>query len=254
MNRVLSAWKWLRVRIQSRTAELRLSLRVTAAALATFALSEFAQLPLVLWPVVTSIIVTQLSVGKSLKTTIDYFAGTLGGAVYGGIISMLFPPATEPTAMAVLAAAIAPLTFLAAVNPSFSVAPLTAAIVVLGPLVTHATPIESAYYRLLEVALGGGTGLAVSLMLWPSRAHGLALETVARLLNLMAESLGELLSRIPEGLDAMSLQRIHSGILQPFTRLEAIEGEARREQMVRLGADPDVGPLVRTLRRLPAMI
>jgi hypothetical protein len=47
-----------------------------------------------------------------------------------------------------------------------------------------------------------------------------------------------------------SLRRIHSGILQPFTRLEAIEGEARREQMARLARDPDLGPLVRTFRRL----
>jgi hypothetical protein len=45
-----------------------------------------------------------------------------------------------------------------------------------------------------------------------------------------------------------SLRRIHSGILQPFTRLEAIEGEAR--QMARLARDPDLGPLVRTFRRL----
>jgi hypothetical protein len=33
-------------------------------------------------------------------------------------------------------------------------------------------------------------------------------------------------------------------------RLETIEGEARREQMARLAAEPDLGPLIRTLLRL----
>jgi uncharacterized membrane protein YccC len=117
MNRNLSAWKWLRGHVQGRAAELRLSLRVTAGALATFVLSEFAQLPLVLWPVLTSIFVTQLSVGKSLKTTLDYFAGTLGGAVYGGIISTLFPPVTEPSAIAVLAGAVCAACFFGGCEP-----------------------------------------------------------------------------------------------------------------------------------------
>jgi uncharacterized membrane protein YccC len=161
MSQALSVWKWIRGGIRANNAELRLSFRVTVAALSTFALSEFFQLPLVLWPVMTSVIVTQLSVGKSLKTTLDYFAGTLGGAVYAGAISALIPHASQAAPLAVLAIAVAPLTFFAAINPSFSVAPATAVIVVLAPLITYGSPIESAYYRVLEVALGAGTGLGV---------------------------------------------------------------------------------------------
>jgi uncharacterized membrane protein YccC len=53
MSRTLPASKLARGRLRKRGAELRLSLRVTAAALVTFALSEFFDLPLVLWPVLT---------------------------------------------------------------------------------------------------------------------------------------------------------------------------------------------------------
>jgi uncharacterized membrane protein YccC len=44
------------------------------------------------WAVLTAIILTQMSVGRSLKATIDYLAGTIGGAIYGGVVSVLVGP------------------------------------------------------------------------------------------------------------------------------------------------------------------
>jgi uncharacterized membrane protein YccC len=44
-----------------------------------------------LWAVLTSLIVTQMSVGRSLKATRDYMLGTIGGAVFGGAIEVLIP-------------------------------------------------------------------------------------------------------------------------------------------------------------------
>jgi uncharacterized membrane protein YccC len=250
MSLTFSTWKRVRYGVRNHGAELRLSVRVTAAAVSTFFLSELLHLPLALWPVLTSIIVTQLSIGKSLKTTMDYFAGTLGGAVYAGAISALIPPANEAAILAVLAVAVAPLTFLAAINPSFSVAPATAAIVVLAPLITHGRPVESAVYRVIEVALGGGTGLLVSLLVLPARAHNLALEAAGRLLDVMAQALRDLLASAARHLEAARVRRLHDDIARAFARLETIEGEARREQLARLAAEPDLRPLIRTLLRL----
>jgi uncharacterized membrane protein YgaE (UPF0421/DUF939 family) len=42
-----------------------------------------------LWAVLTAIIVTQMNVGRSLMATIDYLAGTAGGAIYGGVAGVL---------------------------------------------------------------------------------------------------------------------------------------------------------------------
>ena len=36
-------------------------------------------------------LVTQMSVGRSLKATFDYLVGTVGGAIYGGAIGVLIP-------------------------------------------------------------------------------------------------------------------------------------------------------------------
>jgi hypothetical protein len=42
-----------------------------------------------LWTVLTAVVVTQMSVGGSLKATTEYFTGTLGGAVYIGYLFLL---------------------------------------------------------------------------------------------------------------------------------------------------------------------
>ena len=92
-------------------------------------LAQSLQLLLPLWVVLTAVIVTQMSVGRSLKTTFDYLVGTLGGAIYGGAIGLLIPHSNEIALLAVLAIAVAPLALLATINPRLSVAPITAIIV-----------------------------------------------------------------------------------------------------------------------------
>jgi DMSO reductase anchor subunit len=54
--------------------------------------------------------------------------------------------------------------------------------------------IESALYRLLEVAIGGGVAVAVLLMVMPERAFGLGLDAAARILDLLARLVPNLLA------------------------------------------------------------
>src|SRR5260370_127326 len=118
---------WLRTTIRNRAVELRLCCRITVAGLASYALAEFLHLPLVLWAVLTAIIVTQLSVGRTLKATIDYSVGTLGGAVFSGLVATLIPHTSELGMLAVLAISLAPPPLLAAIRPSLTPAPFPAA-------------------------------------------------------------------------------------------------------------------------------
>lgn len=240
----------LRTTIRDRAVELRLCCRVTVAALVTYAFAEFLDLPLALWAVLTAIIVTQLSVGRTLQATIDYFLGTLGGAVYSSLVGTLIPHASELGVLTVLAIALAPLVLLAAMRPSFAVAPFTAVMVLLVPMFTHVSPIKSAYYRVIEVALGGVIAIAVSFLVFPERAHGLAIEGGARLLELMAAALGELLDGFTRRLDPGSVRRMQDEIGEALARLGTIESEVRRERPTYLSAEPDLAPLLRTLLRL----
>ena len=134
--------------------QLSLTLRVTVAAVASLAIAQLLQLPLPLWAVLTAVIVSQVSVGRSLKATIDYMIGTLAGVVYGGAVAVLVPHSNEPALLAVLAIAVAPLALIAALKPSMAVAPITAIIVLLVPTITHTSAAASAFDRVLEVGVG----------------------------------------------------------------------------------------------------
>jgi uncharacterized membrane protein YccC len=250
VKRITTLWKSLRALVRHRRVQLALSIRVTIAALTALVLAQLLQLPLPLWAVLTAVIVTQMSVGRSLKATLDYLAGTLGGAIYGGAIGVLIPHASEIALLAVLALAVGPLAFVAAINPRFSVAPVTAIIVLLIPIMTHATPIASALDRVMEVALGGVTGLIVSFFLLPSNAHPLVGAAAARALDRMARALGELLAGLTHGLDMDALHRIQDGIGQALVQMNAVGAEAEHERSAGLAVGPDTGPLSRTLLRL----
>jgi uncharacterized membrane protein YccC len=241
----------LPVQLRPRMTQLRLGLRVTVAVLAAFVVAQFLAVPLGgLWAVLTALIVTQMSVGGSLKATIEYVVGTLGGAVYAGAIAALIPHDNELALLAVLALALGPMALLAAMNPSFRAAPFTAAVVVLGATTTHTGPIGSAIYRVLEVALGAAAAIVVSLLVLPARAHVLVASAAARMLDLMAQALPGLLAGFLRPRDAAQVRATHDGIAEALAQVDTRAGEARREQMSYLSAEPDPGPLLRTLLRL----
>jgi uncharacterized membrane protein YccC len=250
VNRIIILWRRLRAFMHLRRAQLALSLRVTIAAMAALALAHALNLPLPLWAVLTAVIVTQMSVGRSLRASVDYLAGTLGGALYGGAIAVLIPHSSEIALLAVLALGIAPLAFIAAVNPRFSAAPVTAIIVLLLPLMTHAAPIASAIDRVIEVAIGAVTGLVVSFLLLPANAHRTVAIVAARTLDQMASVLNQLLAGLAHGHDMEALHRIQDGIGQALMQLSGMAAEAEHERSARLVEGPDTGPLLRTLLRL----
>src|SRR6266700_4681311 len=141
-----------------RAAQLALAVRVTVSAVVAFSLATALHLLLPLWAVLTSLIVTQTSVGRSLKVTRDYMFGTIGGAIYGGAIAVLIPHSGEGGLLALLVLAVAPLAFIAALNPSLNAATVTAVIVLLVPAMSHADPLGSALDRVMEVTVGALSG------------------------------------------------------------------------------------------------
>jgi uncharacterized membrane protein YccC len=100
----------------TRAPELRLAVRVTAAAILAFALAKLLGFAHGYWAVITAIIVMQTSVGGSLKAAIDRLLGTMAGALYGAAIAILIPHATTASLATAMIAAIAPLALLAAIR------------------------------------------------------------------------------------------------------------------------------------------
>ena len=249
MGHLATAWGSLRTQVLEHRVELGFSLRVTISAVVSFAISLLLHVPLPLWTVLTAVILTQVNFGRSLKATVDYLAGTLGGAIYSGAVSALVPHPNEVALAGALALAVAPLALLGAIKPSFSAGTFTGVLVLLVPGIAHVGPIDSAVYRVIEVAVGDVTALAVSLVL-PARARSFAIEAAGHMLVLAAGSLPELFAGFTQTRDAAVSARIQDHIGKAFARLDAIAAEARHERIGFLADEPDLGPLLRTLLRL----
>ena len=236
--------------LSARKTQLALAVRIAVAAVAAYTIAVALHLMLPLWAVLTSLIVTQMSVGRSLKATRDYMLGTVGGAIYGGAIAVLIPHSGEGGLLALLVLAVTPLAFIAAINPSLNSATVTAVIVLLVPTMNHANPLDSAIDRVIEVTVGALTGLVVSFLVLPSRAISQIRVNAARLLELLAAAFAELLAGLTRGLDNDALHRIQDGIGAAVTGLHATGAEAERERAAHLSSGPDTGPLLRTILRL----
>ena len=133
MNRLATTWSRLRAWSASHGAELLLCVRSTTAAVLTLAAAQVLNLPIALWAVLTAVILTQISVGRSLKASMDYLVSTLGGAIYAGAIGAFVPHDNFLAVYAALALALAPAVLLAALNARFNAAPFTAVMVFFGP-------------------------------------------------------------------------------------------------------------------------
>jgi uncharacterized membrane protein YccC len=250
MSPLATGWSRLRTWSASHGPELRLCVRSTTAAVVTLAAAQLLNLPIALWAVLTAVILTQISVGRSLKATTDYLVSTLGGAVYAGAIGAIVPHDNQFAVFAALAIALAPAVLLAALNPRFSAAPFTAVMVFFGPTITHTGPIAAAFERVIEVAVGCVVGLVVSLVVLPARAHDLAIKAATEMLDLMARFLPELFMGFTQNLDRATLASIQTRIGEAFGRLDKAALEAQHERMTRLRAEADQAPLLRTLLRL----
>jgi len=250
MRRMMAFVKRMLGSLRGRKTQLALAVRLAIAAVAAYAIARALHLMLPLWAVLTSLIVTQMSVGRSLKATRDYMLGTVGGAVYGGAIAVLIPHSGEGSLLALLVLAVAPMAFIGAINPSLSTATVTAVIVLLVPAMNHANPLDSVIDRLLEVSVGGLTGLVISFLVLPSRAVSQIRVSAAQLLELLAAAFAELLAGLTRGLDNDALHRIQDGIGTAMASLHATGLEAERERATHLSSGPDTGPLLRTIQRL----
>jgi uncharacterized membrane protein YccC len=241
----------LREAFSAYRSQLRFSLRMTAAGLLALIVAQSLALPLHgLWVVLTAVVVTQMSVGGSLRATIEYTIGTLGGAIYAAAVGVLVPHAGAIAQGGVLALTIAPLAFAAALNPNFRVAPFSAVLVLLLSGQLGEGPIESALTRFLEVALGGAIAIIISLLVFSQRAHSLGSETAAQILGRMAKGFPELLAGFTQRRDVNKMRDLQDDLGRSVIAFQEIAAEAKRERLVALASDPDPAPLSRTLLRL----
>ncbi|MDE1146565.1 MAG: FUSC family protein [Azospirillaceae bacterium] len=233
-----------------RASELRLAFRVTVAGTAALATARVFHLPQGYWAVITAIMVMQASIGGSMKAAMDRFAGTLSGAAWGAVVATFGRHDNTADICLTLAAAIAPLAWVAARNPMYKLAPVTAIIVVLTSAGSTENSFMLALDRVLEIIIGNVIGLAVALFVLPSRAHGVVLTAAAKVVDLSADMLDTLLDPDLTDEGRQGVPKRHAQLWGALRPLETAAEEAQRERRTWLGDQYDPAPLVRTLTRL----
>jgi uncharacterized membrane protein YccC len=236
--------------LKSRASELRLAVRVTAAAVLAFALAKLLGFAHGYWAVITAIIVMQTSVGGSLKAAVDRLLGTLAGALYGAAIAVLVPHASTTGLAAAMAAAIAPLALLAAVRANFKAAPIAAFIVLVPQSGQEVAPLTFAFDRILEISIGSLVGIATALLILPARAHQVLTRVAAKVAELNADLMVALFDGLTSDVGRPGLRAQHAVIRKTLAQADTAVEEALRERKSYLTDSPDPEPLVRSLYRL----
>jgi uncharacterized membrane protein YccC len=238
---------WLR----RHTAEIRVAIRATIAAVLSYALATLVHLPQPYWAVIASLLVIQATVGASFQFSLDWVVGTIGGAIYGSIVGWLIPHDDPAMAWLALAVALAPLAFLAAINGRYRIAPVTAVIALIVPRGPDVGAIAFTLERTAEIGLGALIAVAVALLVLPARAHGLLAEATSRVLLTLADLIPKLAAdtATARASDAEPLA-VFADVREKMADLDAAAEEARRERQIRLSEDPDPDPLVLAVVRV----
>lgn len=236
--------------IEDNAVPLRLATRIVVASLLTFLLCHAFGLTQSSWAILTAIVVMQSSVGASLKATLDRFAGSIGGAFWGVCVLLAVPRDTTAAMGLALAVTLAPLALLAALKPSYRVAPITGVILLLTPALQDRSIWLTGMDRILEVGIGSVVAVLVALLVFPVRAHETLAATVGRALGLLAGLIDQLSAGMTGCDDPQAIGRLHHDIRRTITLAESISEEAVRERRSYLTAAPDPQPVCRTLRRL----
>ena len=230
--------------------ELRLALRMTVSSVAAFAIATAFGFQQGYWSALTALIVTQTSVGGSLKVAIDRLLASLCGAIYGAAVALFLPHHSLWSIDLALVAAVAPLAvcwraFKAQFLGSRRLHPLSC---FSSTTVSAVGPVSYATERVIEIALGCIIGLIVSSVLVPAHAYNLVLEATAKTTVLLAQQLKALGHAVTEPIPDLS--ELQAKVRKALNNLETLADEVARERRNRLSDEPDPEPLYRTLRRV----
>jgi uncharacterized membrane protein YgaE (UPF0421/DUF939 family) len=134
-------------------------------AVASLVVARLLRLPQAYWAPITSLVITQSSLGAAFLVSWQRFVGTALGAIVGAILAAYFPPHLLVFGVAVFLLGL--ISGLArADSAAFRFGGITLAIVLLIPRTEPAWQI--AFHRFAEVSVGIGVALLFA-MVWPEK-------------------------------------------------------------------------------------
>ncbi len=228
---------------------LRQAVKTTIAACLAYLIADFLEMPQAFWAAVVAIFVTQANIGASLGQALDWFMGSLIGAIVGGAVAVVIGD-SFPLRLAGLAATVLVMGYFAAARPQMRIACVNASIIILG---THVLgpPWEAAGFRVLEVIIGTVVAILTMLLVFPARAGPALAAHIARTLPLYFQLTSDLLSMALAGrYDAKAVATASAKIREAITINAALSAQAQAEVAGFLADSPNSEALLTALRRL----
>jgi uncharacterized membrane protein YccC len=245
---VNALWARLGAHLQSRHGDFRHAVRVAAACAATFAIMRILNIPGGQWAVFTTVIVMQTSIGGTIAQAVERLIGTMVGAVAGAaaVYAQEVSGADQVLVLSILVAFVA---FVAGSRPTLRAAPLTAVIM----LVAHPAELEpaiAALYRVGEILLGGVTGVAATLLIFPAHAHAAVVSKLTAVFATLEAILASHASRLALGGAGDAATPLFQDSREQLGQMQTAMGEAARESASRLGSNRHSDATARTTWRV----
>ncbi len=235
---------------------LRSMVRATLAGSISYGVTALLGMTEGYWAVMSALLVLQSTIGGSLQSSLDRLAGTVGGVICGGIIGWLVPGNDPLAVLVALTLTLIPLTYLAALDARYRIAPVTAVITLILPRNLESSAFSFAVERVIEVGLGGIVAVFVAFFVLPSHGRGLFARGAADVLRAVSKVLASLSLAAPDSAQpgaAETRKTLTSVLVDVDRKLAALEEDAvetRREIRLRLTDDPDPEPLRMLVRRV----
>lgn len=201
-------------------------LRTAAAGGLTMVVADALSLPQGYWAVISAVIIIQNRIGASLQAAASRVAGTLAGGVVGFAVAMVTPSTPWGTLIG-LVLAVGVLGMMAARNPSLRVAPVTAAILLVSAP-SHVDVTISAAHRMIEILIGCGIGVLVSVTVAPVRSDTWMRSQAAEILSALATLFG--LDHSKASADSRAGVEANAVIDKAFSAIGTVSQEIARER------------------------
>lgn len=156
----------IRIRSRLNRRNLEHAARTAMAATLSLVVARLFRLPEAYWAAITTLIVTQSTLGAALTISSQRFIGTAVGAILGGLLASYFPPNVLIFAVGVFVAGVI-CTALGLERNAYRYAGITVAIVML--VVRNEPAWVIAAHRFAEISIGIVVGLIVT-AIWPERS------------------------------------------------------------------------------------
>jgi uncharacterized membrane protein YccC len=218
-------------RLRSAIDALRYPFRAAVAATLALAGVELLGLPSGFWAPLSALAVLQAQIGASLAASRNYLIASATGVVVGAAIVSMAGASLPAAGVGVFL--IAALAMAMRLPPAG--AAIAAGVVPVLVLSVSGSPWQYGVYRLLDIAIGLGAAILVSLLFWPSRAVVQLRQATSGAVNDAATLAVNALRRLTGGspqpttvdLEARAMQRLQTaqGLL-PAARQEPLRAAA----------------------------